>query len=654
MSNYSIGIGALDAVQKALDVIGNNIANAATEGYHKQRIDLRPSPPTQTGTVVFGTGVRVEDVTRMIDRLVEQELLRQQSLLEHSGTEVSMLRMVESVLGEMSTEEGGLGAAIDTFFNSLKDLSAHPGDSVYHNQAISDADSMASQFRTVGEYLETLENGIRQEADSVVESVNTYASQIGQLNDSIERVEVLGGTANSIRDERDRLISDLSKLVRIETIERDFGVIDVTLGGLPLVMGSSITSMYAGYDDAGLLGIAAAGTTHFLTEIDGGKIGGLLSLKNDLIGDVHDNLDTLAAAIVQQINECHVQGVGSAGSFTSLTGWTMASASVSDFTPTVSDGSIFIRVINTSTGAITRNEILIDASDDTLATVATDISSITGLNASVTASKLSILADANYKFDFLPSVLSSPTDSDFNGSSPPTVAVSGIYTGTENQTFTFTTVGTDSVGNGTLQLSVTDGDGDTVATLNVGSGYAAGDKLDVGNGIKVTLTTGDLVSGDTFEVDAFGDSDTSGLLSAVGLNTFFSGSSAEDIAICTQISDTPSRVASALGADMTDNTNALRMADVKDLAITSLGSLACGDYYRKVVTDLGQSVSTKKMRQDNIEATVQNLLNQQSDISGVNINEEAAQLLVFEQMFQSIAKYLATIRTTMSSIMETL
>ena len=115
MSNYSIGIGALDAVQKALDVIGNNIANAATEGYHKQRIDLRPSPPTQTGTVVFGTGVRVEDVTRMIDRLVEQELLRQQSLLEHSGTEVSMLRMVESVLGEMSTEEGGLGAAITHF-----------------------------------------------------------------------------------------------------------------------------------------------------------------------------------------------------------------------------------------------------------------------------------------------------------------------------------------------------------------------------------------------------------------------------------------------------------------------------------------------------------------------------------------------------------
>ena len=652
MSNYHIGIGALDAVQKALDVVGNNIANAATEGYHKQRIDLRPAPSMKAGTIVFGTGVKVADVTRLVDRLMEEELLRQRSLLEHSDTEVSILKTIESVLGEMSTEAGGLNAAMDAFFNALQDLSAHPRDPVYQHQVVNEADSMAGQFRTVGEYLTALETEIGMEADNVADAINSLSSQIAQLNDDIERVEVLGGTANSMRDERDQLITDLGKKVRVETIQRDFGVVDVSISGMPLIMGSSTVSMTAGYDDSGDLGLAATGSSNYLTQIDGGRMGGLLSLRNDLIDDLHDDLDSLAAAIIDQINQLHVQGVGSSGSFTSLSGRTMTSEALSDWGSSVADGSFFVRLTNMNTGTVSRHEIQIDASADTLTTVAADLSAISGLSASVTASKLNILADTNYQFDFLPSVLSSPTASNLTGSSPPTVGVSGIYTGSSNQTLTFTVSGTGSVGNGTLQLSVTDGDGDALATLGVGSGYAAGDELAVGNGVKITLSRGDLVSGDTFEVDVYGDTDTSGFLSAAGLNTLFSGSHAEDIAVCTDMVQSPSRVAAALGSDMTDNTNASRMAELRSQTLTALGSLTCGDYYRQVITDLGQQVSLKQMRQDNIEAVVQNLSDHQSDMSGVDINEEAAQLLVFEQMFQSIAKYLSTVRGTMAQVME--
>ena len=652
MSNYSIGISALEVVQQSINIVGNNIANAATEGYHKQRIDLRPSAPIQTGDIVFGSGVEVVDVVRLVDNLVDQELLRQESLLNLYDTEVSMLKMVESVLGEMSSDEGGLSVAIDNFFNSMKELSAHPDDSVYQNQVINDAEAMANQFRTIGEYMEALDGEIQLEAENTVETINIYAGQIAQLNDNIERIEVLGSMASSLRDERDQLIKKLSEIARVETIDRDYGVVDVTLGGLPLVMGSSAETMQLGYNTDGTMGITTEGASNYLTDIGGGRIGGLITLKNDLIPEIGDDLDALAAAIIEQVNKYHIQGVGPDGAFTSLTGWTMSNTDVSDFSPSVTDGSLFIRVTNTSTNVVSRHEITIDASSDTLSSVATDISAITGLTASVASSKLSILADANYTFDFLPSVLSAPTASNLNGSSPPTVGVSGIYTGTANDTFTFTAVGTGSVGNGTLQLSVTDGDGDTVATLNVGSGYAVGEKLEVGNGIEITLTTGDLVNGDTFEVDGFGDTDTSGFLLAVGLNAFFSGSSAEDISVSTQIINTPNQLATSLGADMTDNKNALRMAEIKDMAITSLDSLSCGDFYRKVVTNLGQSISTKEMRHDNIEFTVQNLLNQQSEISGVDINEEAAQLLVLEQMFQSIAKYMNTIKTTMMSLME--
>jgi len=103
---------------------------------------------------------------------------------------------------------------------------------------------------------------------------------------------------------------------------------------------------------------------------------------------------------------------------------------------------------------------------------------------------------------------------------------------------------------------------------------------------------------------------------------------------------------------MTDNTNALRLASVGEQKITELDSMTTGDFYRKLVTGIGQQVSVKQMSQSSIENLVQTLTNQQSDISGVDINEEAAQMLVFEQMFQAMAKYLNTINSTLTTLME--
>ena len=111
-------------------------------------------------------------------------------------------------------------------------------------------------------------------------------------------------------------------------------------------------------------------------------------------------------------------------------------------------------------------------------------------------------------------------------------------------------------------------------------------------------------------------------------------------------------MATALGADMTDNANALRLAGLRDQAVSSLNAMTPGEFYHRMITDIGQQLSVKQMRQDNIEVMVQNLLNQQSEVSGVDINNEAAQLLIFEQMFQAMAKYMATIQSTVAALME--
>lgn len=659
MADFSIGLSGLNAVQKALDIVGNNIANAATEGYHRQRTELSPSFFAQQGAVMLGGGVEVKEIRRVIDGLLEQEIYRQQSELGQVSQESNTMRSIENAFGDFSTEDGGLNASIDAFFNSLQDIIANPTNDIQQNQLVSYANIMASQFRSLGEYLSSLEMQIRLESENTIGTINTLSSQIAELNSKIESIKLVNGNANAMCDQRDQYISNLSSLIGVQTIARDNGVVDVTAGGIPLVVGSASIELELGINDNGDLGISVKGGTNYNTDVQGGKLGGLLKLKNNIVAEIHDDLDSLSASIIQQINQYHVQGVGSEGSFTNLTGWSNASENLSDFS-NVNAGYTYIRVTKTSDGSVVRTAIpvLQDASSDTLSEIADFINnSVANVTASVNSSnQLTITGDNGYEFDFLPAVLSEPKTADinFNGTSDPDVTVSGIYTGTINDKLTFTVSGTGDVGNDdSLKIIVKDSALNTIATLNIGTGYAAGDKIAIGDtGIKIAISTGDLANGDSFSIDVFGNSDTAGLLSTVGINTFFSGDSAVNMAVSSDIIDDPRRAATSLGAEMNDNANAARMFNLKDKAISELSGLTCGEFYRQLVTNIGQDLSIKQMRQENIEVMVLNLNNQQSEISGVDINDEAAQLLVFEQMFQAIAKYMATVNSTMATIME--
>jgi len=653
MGSYSIGVSGLSAAQKALDTIGNNVANATTPGYHRQTINLTPAYAKQVGSALLGGGVDFSNVTRQIDTFLEQEILRQQSMLEDVSKQTDMLTTVQTTFGDLSTANAGLGMAIDDFFNALQSLSLSSGDGIAKSKVVSTADAMVNQFETLGQSLTEMETQIKLEAKNTVEQINTLTKSIADLNDKIQRIEISGGQANNLCDQRDQCISDMSKLVGIETQTRDFGVVDVRIGGIAVVAGTTATGLEIGPNENNSLGVSAAGTGSYNTVVEGGSLGGLLSLDNSSIPEIHDGLDNLANELIQKINQYQVQGVGSDGSFTELTGWSMGSKNLAaDFQPPITDGGrVYVRVTDESTGTVSREYITVYKSD-TLSDIAKKFDDITGIDASVESSKLHIWqSSSNYKFDFLPAVLPEPTASNLTGTSPPEVSVSGVYTGTENPTLHFTVVGTGSVSNGELQLEAKNDAGEVIQKFNIGTGYAAGDKLDLGNGIKITLGNGDLNDGDTFDVDVFANTDTAGLLSAVGLNTFFSGNDASNIAVCSNIADSPGRIATALGPEM-DNANVKRLAGLADQKISSLKSMTFGDFYRQMVTDIGQNISTAQTRQDSATAMVQNLTNQQSDISGVDINDQAAQMLVYQQMFQAMAKYLNTVQSSLTSLME--
>jgi flagellar hook-associated protein 1 FlgK len=200
-------------------------------------------------------------------------------------------------------------------------------------------------------------------------------------------------------------------------------------------------------------------------------------------------------------------------------------------------------------------------------------------------------------------------------------------------------------------VNVTNSDGDAVATFNIGSGYAAGDAIELSNGLTVSLGMGDLAEGDTFTVDVFANTDTAGLLAAAGMNTFFTGSGAGDIRVSEAVRDAPNRIATAMGSELTDNTAVLNMARLQEQELSSLNGMTLSEYYQRTVADLGQKVALAKSKESNAAAILQSLEDQQSQVSGVDVNNEAAQLLVFQQMYQASAKYLSSLQVAMEALM---
>ena len=334
----------------------------------------------------------------------------------------------------------------------------------------------------------------------------------------------------------------------------------------------------------------------------------------------------------------------------------MIDQDLADFNPPVTNGEIYIRIINEVTGEITRSSIDVNAATDTLSDIASRFNDLAGLNASVISGKLNITAISGYKFDFLPAVLSEPATSTLSGTAMP--AISGIYSGTTNQTFTCTVVGSGQTGlDAGLALQVRDGDDNLLKTFYVGAGYEAADprnaqKLEIADGIFISFNSGTLNDGEMFTIEALASSDTSGLLAAAGINTFFLGTDASSIAVDPNIISDPSRIATAVGPEMNDSNNIEKMAALAQQGWDKLDNESPSEYFKGMIALLGQKISLKDMEHSNLTGLLQNLANQQDSVSGVNINDEAAQMLVFQRMFQAVGKYMQTVKSSMDTVMQ--
>lgn len=650
MINFSIALSGLRVAQQAIEMIGTNISNAATEGYHRQDLTISPVANNLVGLVPLG-GAEVTAVRRSMDATVEQEMVRQQTLQGAWTQQSSALKTIESILGTL--DSSGLNQALGGFYQAIRELAGQADSGPLREQVVQSADTLAGQFRTVSGFLANLEDHLTFEAGEQVRKINDLTSQIAALNRDIADASNRGGSPNLLLDRRDQAIQELAGLADIAVEGRNdpSGQVSIVAWGIAVVTHTYSTNLEASLVDDQKLGIGVEGSGFFQDHFRGGSLGEVLALKNEALPGIRGGLDTLARQVMTSFNQQHAQGVGQDGPFTELTGVPKDDGAIAGWGDGVTAGDFYVRVTDASDGSVTRSRIHVTPAADTLATVAARIDALTGLSATVNDGTLSVRADHGFTFDFLPAPDAEPTTQSITGTAR--AAVSGAYTGAANQGFSFRAVGGGEVGvSSGLHLEVRAGDGNLVKTLNVGLGYAAGDPLDAGDGLWVSLTRGTLNAGDAFTVEALSNADTSGFLAAAGLNTFFSGSSAMDMMVRPEYLSQSRRLACSQTPGGMDNGNIARLSALADAPRGALGHQTPVEFFSRFLTGVGQSVSTTGAKLENAQDVMQQLNIQRDRISGVDVNQEAAKLLVFERMYQGLAKFLDTENQSLKYLMD--
>src|SRR3972149_271035 len=497
-SDLQIGLSGILTAQRAMLVASHNISNANTKGYTRQSSLLAARNPMITTAGTIGQGVELVKIIRQKDDYLNSRLRDISSSIGSASIKSQYLRELETVFNE--TSDSSLNNALASFFKGINDLSQNPENMSIRSTFLEKANTLTDTFRRIVNELDQMKTFIKQSIESKVSDINTLTTNIANINKQIAALKIKGIESNDLLDKREALLHDLSKLTNITVNTQNNGMVDVMTPGGALVSGTSATNLTFDIDTSGTLSITDAEKVSKYT-FKTGEIKALQDFYNTTIANYDKKLDTLASGIIKDVNRIHSEGVGLSGGFTSIKSINSVSSSTAalntaGLTITPSTGNMYITVINTSTGAVTKNKISVNVATNSLTDVKNAINgTVSGTTGNITASiadnKLQIGAAIGYKFNF--SYALDPNPGTMGTS---TASVSGVYSGQSNNTYTFTALGSGTIGTTSgLQVEVKNSGGTVVATLDVGSTYTAGNTLNVANGVSLSLSSGSCLYG---------------------------------------------------------------------------------------------------------------------------------------------------------------
>lgn len=308
----SLGIKAMAANYAALQTTGHNIANANVAGYSRQQAELATSGGQFTGSGFFGRGVDVVSVSRSHNEFLTREAASARSLSAMDTSRLAQLKRLENIFkpGEM-----GLGNATSEFMNAMVDLSSHPADAATRQVALARAGDLAGRFAEAGTALDDMQTGVTSDLRAAVAEVNGLAKSIAQTNQRIAALRGLGQPANDLLDERERLISRLSEHVQVTRMEAQDGTMAVFIGGgQRLVLGTSAATLKVTQDESdssrAAIGLVENGVVRNLNAATlGASLGGTLRFQNDDLVAARTLVGRLAASVGGAVNSQQIKGL---------------------------------------------------------------------------------------------------------------------------------------------------------------------------------------------------------------------------------------------------------------------------------------------------------------------------------------------------------
>lgn len=314
LASFDLSTRALRAFQMAIQTISHNISNVNTPGYSRQRVLFTTDQADFDGRFYVGRGVKVVGVERMRDEFLEAQYRRESGGKSQADATVAAYKLAEDLLSEPG--DNGLYAKMTRFRDAWSSLANNPADPGLRAVLRVEGKNLAESFNSTREGFNNLRLQTDGEIRNLVPTINEIGEEIYGLNSKIETATLLGQVPNDALDRRDKLVADLSEIVPAQVVQRDNGTISVYIGGAPLVEATGASSLTVVPKSGDILGIGEIQWSAFNEPlvVGNGKLKGFLDARDTIYPDMIDELDTLASAVIDQVNTVHRTGMGLDGS----------------------------------------------------------------------------------------------------------------------------------------------------------------------------------------------------------------------------------------------------------------------------------------------------------------------------------------------------
>ncbi len=607
------GLSSLRALQKALDTTAHNIANASTPGYTRQRVEFATRTPQSYGTNWIGSGVDAVQVRRVYDQFLSEQARSSAGTLSRLEAFAAQAERLDNLLGDSSS---GLSASLQDFTDAINEISSTPS-------SISARQVLLAQGRALVDRLQSYDTRLRSMSADVDQRFNVEAAEITTLADGVARlngeiavaVQQTGQPPNDLLDQRDQLIDQLSSKVGVTVVAEGNSTLNVFIGnGQPLVLGTAASQITTVQDplDGERLQLALtspAGTVDISRSVSGGTLGGLLDWRREMLDPARNELGRITLAVAQQVNSQHREGMDLSGA---LGGnfFNVGAASVSY--PTTNSGTALATATRTNLGAITLSDYVVTLTGSGYSVRRQD----TGAAVSFTGTGTS--TDPLLFEGMSVSVGAGAVVGDQFVVHPTRDAIAGFG------------VAITDPGRIAAAAPIRG----AAATGNSGTGtITPGEVLDAGNAQLLATTNIVFTSATTYSVNGGADI------------TYTPGSNIDVNGWRVQINGQPAvgdafTVRSNAGA-VGDNRNAFALTDALNAGALENGTVSVTSAVERLTGNLGTQTRAAQMGRDTAALVNESDVAARDAVSGVNLDEEAANMLRFQQAYQAAAQIIA-------------